>query len=252
MAEDYELDMNDPTLSQCCVRDLEDRKRAAAFKAELRRNDPILKAEMRAKVGAGIMFGNSQQHAQHNHTHASNPAFPTGKLIETDECNVISAASSGGFVVCLALPPSSTPFETALRNWIDGFDCILMAHRFRPSTCKSCFLNEDISLPALIVWSKGARLLAMDRPKLESENEATLIGRLTVMKRQFSSSDDNESDNEDDDNTTTGRNNFFKCEKHGCSRTFHHVHVKEVWKNSGFENGRNEDKDDEMEDEEDL
>ena len=225
---------DDPTLSACCIRDLEERKQAAAWKAELKRNDPVERAEAMRKVVGGAESG-----GQHHRHHQSVPNFPRGKLVETNECNLGGIINKGMFVVCLALPEFPTLLESAMRNWMDGFDSVLLIHRFKPSACRNCYLDENLKLPALVVWSQGERVMLIDRNRLEAETETSIIARLTLAKRQCTTNLDD--DDDDDEETGTGRNSYFKCEKQGCTRTFHHVHVANRWKNSTFENHQQDD-----------
>jgi len=70
------------------------------------------------------------------------------------------------------------------------------------------------------------------------------------MRRQ--ASDGDKSDNsEDEDERKTGRSSYFKCGKAGCSRTFHHVHVQNKWKNSEFDKDEDVDMDDAESDDDD-
>ena len=241
---------DDPTLSACCLRDMEDRKQAAKWKAELKRNDPVERSEIRARQGAGIasLFTND---CDGHHSHVNRQLrLPKGTFVEISECDITSAIANGDFVVCLALAESPSQLELSIKEWLDGMDCALVSHRFRPSTCRSCFLNENIRLPALILWNKGERLLALERNRLEAETEGSLLSRLTLMRRQ--ASDGDKSDNsEDEDERKTGRSSYFKCGKAGCSRTFHHVHVQNKWKNSEFDKDEDVDMDDAESDDDD-
>ena len=92
----------------------------------------------------------------------------------------------------------------------------------------------------------------MDRSKLEKEGEFSLISHLSNLKRvQKEKEDSYERSNDgerDDERIKTGRNNYFKCEREGCNRTFYHVHVKAQSKNAEFEekagkSGKEEDED---------
>lgn len=227
-SDDYVLD-DDPTLSACCIRDLQERKQAAAWKAELKQNDPVERAEARARQGAGIASLFTSNHHSHSHLPLN---ISKGSLAEVGECDISSIVSGGQFVVCLAMSETPSELQSSLREWIDGFDAILVAHIFRPAACRNCFLNENIRLPALIVWNKGERQIVLERNRLEAETEVSLIARLTLLKRQASDSNDSE---EESDERETGRNAYFRCGKPGCDRSFHHVHVKDTWKNSAFE-----------------
>jgi hypothetical protein len=237
---DLEFDETDPTLASCCIRDIQDRKQAAKFKAELRSKDPVERAVQTRKHGAEIGLAKPCLIPEFSPSFVA-AKFPIGRFVETNECNLLGVASSGTFAICLALPEIPSSLEVSIRDWLDGFESVLLCHRFKQATCRTCFLNENIRLPALVVYDCGESVLTLDRMRLESESETSLLTRLTLVKRQRAQEKKREMGSDDEsEKPRTGRNNFFVCEKEGCNRSFHHVHVKSTYKNSSFQDSGDE------------
>lgn len=221
--------LDDPALSACCVRDLEDRMKSSKIKARLRALDPVEKA-VRERQDAARAWSMVRPTA----AVAFRGPVEHGTWIETNECNVLALARSpeDRFVVCLARAPVVTEIENRIKDWLEGFQAVLVTHQFTASQCSSCVVNESTSLPALVVWNSGSRVAELDRRQLEMETEGGLIGRLTMLKKtnnvvladgKSKSIINNNEDSDDEDVKSGGRTGFFQCNT--CDRHFFHVHV---------------------------
>lgn len=199
---------SDPTLAACCLRDLEDQRRARELQSKLAARDTVAAKERAAMAPFAAARSDEMGGALES------------ALNET----------GGGLVVVLASDGDGRGGDTSLAeayargldDWTEAGDGRRWI-RFRGP-----IQTLESRRPALLVFNDRIRMLTLTREQLEAEPWYRIAALLTTMIAQVNRGGGKDSSGEEDEEEKNS------CPKPGCDRRFHHVHVQSRWRNEEF------------------
>jgi hypothetical protein len=206
----------DPTMSACCQRDAEDRRKAALLRSQLDAKDIVRRTEDRRRRALEVSFH------------------------QEEDCSMLRAVARGNTVACLAVRMvRNDALEQMCKQVVmEEWDLADLCFVHVPHPGEDCVAN-GLLLPALIVWRNKRKVLELDCKKLERETPRTLFSRLQSLMVVGL---------EEEEEATKGKDEACSsCGKPGCDRTFYHVHIPPPSTTKGAKRGGLEDDDEEEE-----